>query len=403
MASILLLCFTFFEIPIPHMIYLTIKYTVINFLFVAYFKEFPKLKSGVFWIALYGSVVSLSTLINGLKLSSLVSSVFFVLQIADIFIIVHRFKRCGKLDKAIRIFFNTLLTYALINDMLLPILKYDFNNPQTRYFIGSKFAISYLHSFLFILWMYRVDSCRRMGKKLTGARAVQIILGAGALFIPLVVKCSTGVVLAVCVILLSILSKRIWKWLSSWKIMVLILVGLNVLVFGSAQIFSSDWAVFIITQVFHKTAHLTGRLTIYQNLFAIIKGSPWIGYGHFSSIVDDLLGQGLGTLNAQNGIMKIWIDAGIIGVIAYSGIFHFAVRRMKDISEEARPFIIYMYGLIVISTVEICLTNFFAFLTMAFIYVIGQDNNRLKKQFNGKRNLKIKSGYKNDVVTFNRL
>ena len=54
----------------------------------------------------------------------------------------------------------------------------------------------------------------------------------------------------------------------------------------------------------------------------------WMGYGYFSNIIEKILGFG----NAQNGVLKIIIDSGIIGLIGYvSGkilIYHFeSVRR----------------------------------------------------------------------------
>ena len=69
-------------------------------------------------------------------------------------------------------------------------------------------------------------------------------------------------------------------------------------------------------QVLGKGASYKGRLIIYEKITRIIEQKPWFGYGYMSDIVNQVVTFG----NAQNGLLDMIVQYGIVGLICW-GIF----------------------------------------------------------------------------------
>ena len=98
----------------------------------------------------------------------------------------------------------------------------------------------------------------------------------------------------------------------------------------------------------------------------IIFKSPVIGYGYFNNAVSNVVSF---TGNAQNGILKILVDSGAVGLIGYAGSIYFGLKNNKEHNDrQLWPLYAFIYTMIAASLVEINLTHMIVFLTVSVIY-----------------------------------
>ena len=90
-------------------------------------------------------------------------------------------------------------------------------------------------------------------------------------------------------------------------------------------------------------------------------------------IVEEILGFG----NAQNGVLKIIVDSGIVGLIGYVLLVHESMKRNNDSSKERWPLTVFVYCMIIASIAEINLTDYLFFLTTAIVFSSGQKEAKL--------------------------
>ena len=76
----------------------------------------------------------------------------------------------------------------------------------------------------------------------------------------------------------------------------------------------------------------------------------------------------LGYGNPQNGVLKILLDTGIIGLLLYSILVFMALRPLNGKNFALNfPIIAFLYAMIVASLVEINLTHMIVFMALAIV------------------------------------
>ena len=87
----------------------------------------------------------------------------------------------------------------------------------------------------------------------------------------------------------------------------------------------------------------------------------FFGYGDATQIVAKVVGYG----NAQNGILHIFVQYGVLGVSSFIFMCSKAISKVKKSGEEnlaiAYPILVYTNIMIVCSLVEICFSYNFLF------------------------------------------
>lgn len=110
------------------------------------------------------------------------------------------------------------------------------------------------------------------------------------------------------------------RWNFSWMVLFFIVV---VIVFGClAILFFSSWET--ILTLMGKDATLTGRTGVWEAVVVMIQERPWLGYG-YSGFWLGLDGAsayvwyatGWSVPYAHNGILDLWLDLGLLGVLLY--------------------------------------------------------------------------------------
>lgn len=375
--NIVLLCLTFYEITIiPHYAFLAFKYLVLFWILYQYYKEWKKNKIILTFAGIYGLMTCFSSSINGLAFNTVFASAMFGIQIIDIFLTCIYYINHKSLGKLVRVVMLVFLSLLFVNDVLMIFIEYNFSNPDEEYLIGNKFIVSYLHCFTSMLAFVNV--------KIKGKNKVVFSLRKGmikannsvdflfavafsifSLIICAKVTCSTGMIACATMLLIIMLPGKIQSFIIDGKIMVIVTCVSNILVLGTYSLLSMPFFENIIYNVFEKSYTWTGRLIIWEKIFGLIRENPILGYGYYNNVVDRLVGFG----NPQNGVLKLLIDTGVIGLFLYTLIVWRSFQHPKKSEPiELYPISAFFYAMIVASIVEINLTHMIVFMAMALFY-----------------------------------
>lgn len=368
--DIILLCITFYEITVlPHMLYIFAKYVILLYLLYKYFTECMKIKLMTSFVLLYGMITFFSTAYNRLAANTITASFIYCIQIIDIFIVANRFIKKNDVESLLKIVFKTFLVYIVATDILMMIINYNFSNPAEEYLIGNKFIVSYLHCFEACIYFYLTQKENEKSKKRTHRFRGEIqsfMFTAYSVLICYRVTCSTGMVICILLGVLMLIPNKFKNILSDGKPIILSALIFNVLILGSYGLFTNPFVASFISDVMGKSTTWIGRLRIYEVVMNIIVKSPMIGYGYFNNVVSDAVSF---NGNAQNGILKILVDSGVIGLIGYAGSIYIGLKNNKEHNDrQLWPLYAFIYTMIAASLVEINLTHMIVFLTVAVIY-----------------------------------
>ena len=124
---------------------------------------------------------------------------------------------------------------------------------------------------------------------------------------------------------LMIMPIRIQKILSSNYALIATAGIMNILNFGTAQLMMNAHVQYFIQNVLGKSSTLSGRSQIWAIIFRFISKKALIGYGYYNGMIERHLGYG----NPQNGVLKILLDTGIIGLLLYGILVFIALRPLN--------------------------------------------------------------------------
>lgn len=371
LIDVICMCLTFYEFSnVPHMVFLTFKYAVLLILFVKYFRNYNEIKLTMLIATMYSVIVVFSTMINNMPFNTLVASIMHGFQIIDLFLVTYALIKKYTVKQYSKWLFWILFSLCVLSDILMIFVEYDFSNPGERYLIGSKFVIAYAHCFVCTLGFVYVNNQNKNIRYLGGKIKINginkniwmYLFGIYSFFICMRVGCSTGMVIMCVLILLLAIPNEIKKHIFSTKIMILFVIIVNALMFGTYNLLNNQNVQYFIQNILGKTSNLTGRVQIWNIIFEFIEEKKILGYGYYSDIIENVLGYG----NPQNGILKILIDTGFIGLILYALLIWKSFRCINN--EKLKllyPIMAFMYAMFVASFVEINLNHMVVFLAMA--------------------------------------
>ena len=310
--DITILCLTFYEPPLfPHGIFLAFKYLTILFLLVKYGIEINNIWNVILPAMLYSLVTLTSTMINKMAMNTVVASLMYGIQIVTVFLVTYKMiKRNG-----VYVFADWLAhifgCLAVLSDLLMLFIHYDFSNPSEEYLIGNKFVIAYIHCFWTALVFYKYKmldvpllrngkiSCKKLKYAIKGI-ATAILSFA----ICMRVTTSTGMIAVTVLTLLMIMPIGVQKILSSNYALIAAAGIMNILNFGTAQLMNNAYVQYFIHDVLGKPSTLSGRSQIWAIIFGFIRKKLFLGYGYYNGMIETYLGYG----NPQNGVLKILLD-----------------------------------------------------------------------------------------------
>lgn len=159
--NIILLILTFYEVSgVSHLFFLVFKYGIILYLIISNIKNLMEVKSVFIPIMIYGGITLLSTILNQVLFTKSFAAFFYMLHLLAIYLAITSFIKKRGTAELIKILIKILLVIIIITDGLMLLVRYNFDSPATNYFIGNKFAVSYLHCFVVAL-LYIFDTKRK--------------------------------------------------------------------------------------------------------------------------------------------------------------------------------------------------------------------------------------------------
>lgn len=350
---------------VPHQVNVAMKYAILAYLFVKYFWYLSGRKMLFALLVAYTLVLSASTIHNTESIAWTISAFMTGIQLIVIFLVSAAMCQTIGINTYIRHLLHVFFVLLLINDVLFLFVPYDFSNADESYLIGNKFLVSYYHCFFACLFYVT-----KFEKK-AGWQAALLFIFCG--LVSKKVSCSTGIIMAVVLIVMMLVPKKIRKFLKNPEVLIGTIAVENILIWGSAKIFENPLVQSIIVNVFKKSPNMTGRNKLYGVTLSLVKDKPLLGYGHNTDIYRELFGYG----NAQNGLFHIIIQAGIIGAAFYFGSIIIGLRNKN---KQDIPYGLYMYlfAMTVASAIEISLSLQFM-MTVAILYGCNSECWRLRQ------------------------
>lgn len=218
------------------------------------------------------------------------------------------------------------------------------------YFVGNKFLLTYYFLVMFCSWgIIHIEEIQNTVKAKVKVIAFCVVGMAFSAYL----YCTTGVVCYLTVLILMLvlpIRKILEKPLS---------IAIATVLSGALPL--SMTAILSIPRVnalliaINETATMNARVRIYEILMNIITPNYWIGYGYNTLIVKERLYS-----NAQNGMLHIIVQFGMLGAAALVLLCYIATRnrykRNKDVVEWCE---FWLFALIVAGIIEITFGVFF--------------------------------------------
>lgn len=364
--DVILLVLTFYEISVvPHLIFIVFKYCVLLYLLVTYCQFVKSNKVISLTIIIYGLSLMIPTFINNMPINNLISSFFVGIQIFDIYAVFNKALKKYDYKALIKLIFKTFIIILLINDFMILIIDYDFANSSTRYFIGDKFTVSYVHFFItalaFIVFYWNVKKLEIKINNIT----VVIFICLISLFCIIKVECVTGLLSYLFMLIIMMIPIKMKKVIINPIFLLGLIAIVNILFFGLIHLFWNTEIQNFLVSLLNKTPSLSGRTQIWDIIFYYINQKPIFGYGYFNTIIKDALGYG----NPQNGVLKSLLDTGIFGLITLALLIYFSLNKSNK-HFNLQIFYIYAFivSMLVASLVEISLNHPIFFVSLSLVY-----------------------------------
>lgn len=258
-----------------------------------------------------------------------------------------------------------IVGYIILTDLAL-VLNFKLNPAEDYYLIGGKFNVSYLHIYGLLLYMMLYKDLYKSRK----FSVILIMFSLLAVCVSLFVECTTSITLLVIILFMFITRRRFfcyWRK-ASFAMLILFLSSTFFFIFTNF-VLSQDVADFLIS--IGKDPTFTGRTDLYEMILPLIPLCPFWGFGCGSAhaVVETLTG----FPNTQNGLLEIYFENGMLGVLATICIIYIVISDLKKNNYSAYPLLIGVYAFIIISSIEITLGQ--TFLGLCFFMRLGNEIN----------------------------
>lgn len=258
-----------------------------------------------------------------------------------------------------------IVAYIILTDLTL-VFNFKLNPAEDYYLIGSKFNVSYLHIYGLLLYMMLYKDIYKSRK----FSFILILYSLLVVCVSLFVECTTSITLLVIILFMFITRRQFFNyWRKANFAMLVLLLSSTFFFIFTNFVLSQDVANFLIS--IGKDPTFTGRTDLYKMILPLIPLCPFWGFGCGSAhaVVETLTG----FPNTQNGLLEIYFENGILGVLATICIIYIVISELKKNKYSAYPLLIGIYAFIIISSIEITLGQ--TFLGLCFLMRLGNEIN----------------------------
>ena len=299
-----------------------------------------------------------------LRLSSYTLGIMMSLSVFTSFALIEHFATKGKIHILLMVFYRTLLFYLLISDIQMLLIGESGNE---GYLVGNKFALSYMHILCYVFYE-RISQERKM---CIWMKWFLIIL---SFTVSILTECTTALLGMLIVVLLLSSKSRIRTFVFKLKTYLIILFSGVFFIFFYSYILDIPLVQNIIVNVLHEDPTLTGRTGIYDLMATFMFTRPiWgLGIGNSHRVLSYLFG----IANAQNGLMNLFVEEGLVGVILYFSlffcIFKYTIKHAPY--NYSYPILTYILVFFFLGLVEITIDNKLLII-MSFLLAVNNTNH----------------------------
>lgn len=320
-------------------------------------KGFDLVTAPIISYIIWGVILLFSTFKYSKDITRMFRSVVYLLGILTIFFAVkYMFKyKNKKIFSTIYVMFTFFSCVNFVTVILAPNGLYNQGWQGANYWFGGKFITFYM--FYTWLCLYVIRKQRRH----IIAFLFPFMIG---IYICIRVNCSTGIACIFISVILVMCRKFVIK-IKPWMLITIVLVITCIMVFSNV-LFNNAFVQYFVTNVLHRSSMMTGRVEIYGSFLKIMRSDIWLGQGYDNSII--MRNTKLGYLNAQNGILNVITQTGLIGLIPYIFMLYSFWKEGNAYFNniENQLIAIFLMGFFFCSFAEISFNSYF-FLLIALI------------------------------------
>lgn len=281
-----------------------VVYSVTIFLCIK--KGLRLIKAPIIGFMVWGAILLLVTINYTKDLMKTFRAAIYLLGIITIFLMVA-YMFAYQMEKIFSMIYGIFTVFSFCNlatVILAPNGLFSYGWQGATYWFGGKFITFY---------MYYIWLCLYSIKKRERNIIAYILPFAIGIFLCTRINCSTGIA-CVCVSVLLILGRKIVVKIKPWMLIAIVL-GITTVMVASTILFDNPAIQYFVTNVLHRSSMMTGRVEIYNTFLKIMKTDIWFGAGYDNTIVTQ--NTTLGYLNAQNGILDVITQTGLIGLAPF--------------------------------------------------------------------------------------
>lgn len=316
---IILLWTALFQIHLPNeKIYYVYQFVVACILFMESLMEIRK-KSNCLSLFLYPITIVISCIINRntILYTQVARGFTSALLIVDVFLMIKRYEKKQGAKKLFYLLYKMSQLYAIINVLWIVALVGTGNLQKAALdetlFLGNKFSTAYMLLFYLMFFCIAWNGNRFFPKR--WKKTLFAIQALGCIGLCSLIETATGVIAVVVFLLLILFGKRVICIIENPFIMVGVIIGSMLLIFGLSMILEVPFVQNIIINILHKDLGLTGRMELYTILYPLVLKSGFWGGGYGSYVATSLAYHGW--YNAQNGLAEIILTYGFIGGVTF--------------------------------------------------------------------------------------
>ena len=234
-----------------------------------------------------------------------------------------------------------IVGYIILTDLAL-VFNFKLNPAEDYYLIGGKFNVSYLHIYGLLLYMMLYKDIYKSRK----FSFILILYSLLVVCVSLFVECTTSITLLVIILFMFVTRRQFFNyWRKANFAMLVLLLSSTFFFIFTNFVLSQDVVNFLIS--IGKDPTFTGRTDLYKMILPLIPLCPFWGFGCGSAhaVVETLTG----FPNTQNGLLEIYFENGILGVLATICIIYIVISDLKKNKYSAYPLLIGIYAFIIIS------------------------------------------------------
>lgn len=199
-----------------------------------------------------------------------------------------------------------LMVVLVLNDFLMVALPNTFNNISGRdigtTLLGNKFNVSYSHLMLMFIFVFLEERLKKRNKKII---VYAILLSILCLY----VECSTTLLACWVFVVLYFLPEDLKEFISKPSVFIIVFFLSAFLLISFSGILSWGPIKYLIVNILHRDATLTGRMQVYPYIYKLVTNQSWWGYGYGTDIV---MKTSIWYANAQNALWDFVICYGVI-------------------------------------------------------------------------------------------